>query len=75
MVIALISATGLLLLIKSFGILPGNKFDPNFVSLICFILIFGIYNISLKFFKKKLSTVILILFSAGLGIVFSLILT
>ena len=73
-VIALISATGLVLLIKSIGYTPGEKFSFNLVSAICFVLIFAIYNISLKVYKKKISAVVLILISAVLGIVFSVIL-
>ncbi len=74
-VIALISATGLVLLIKCIGYIPGEKFKFNLVSAICFILIFAIYNASIKIFKKKISAVVLIMISAVLGIVFSVLLT
>lgn len=71
-VIALISATGLVLLMKSIGYVPNGEFKLNMVSLLCFASIFAIYNIAQKVYKKKISAVVLILISAVLGIVFSL---
>ncbi len=73
-VIALISATGLVLLIKCLGYAAGEKFRLNLVSLICFVLIFAIYHITLKVFKKKISAVVLIIISAALGIAVSSVL-
>ena len=73
-VIALITATGFVLLIKCIGYIPNEKFELNLVSAICFLLILAIYNVSLKVFKKKLSAVVLILISAVLGILLSCLL-
>ena len=73
-VIALLSATGLVLLVKCIGYVPGVEFNFNLVSALCFAVIFLIYNISAKFFKKKISAVVLILISAVLGILFSVLL-
>lgn len=71
-VIALITATGFTLLIKCFGFVSLKEFNFNIISAICFVLLFAIYNITAKFAKKKISTIVLILISAVLGILFSI---
>ncbi len=72
-VIALITSTGFVLLIKSFGYVTLKEFNLNLVSVICFALLWIIYFLTQRFFKKKLSAIQLILLSAVFGIVFSLI--
>ncbi len=73
-VIALITATGVTLLIKCIGFIPKQKFNLNLVSVFTFIIIFAVYNIFLRVFKKKLSAIKLIIISAVLGIILSVIL-
>ena len=73
-VMALILSTGILLLVECIGLnIEQMTFDLKLVSTIVFVIIVGVYFIVLKIFKKKLSTIYLIIISAGLGIVFSLI--
>lgn len=73
-VIALILSTGILLLVECIGLnIEQMTFDLKIVSTIVFVLIVGIYFGALKLFKKKLSTIYLIIIAAGLGIIFSLI--
>ena len=73
-VIALILSTGILLLVECIGLnIEQMTFDVKIVSTIVFVLIVGIYFGALKLFKKKLSTIYLIIIAAGLGIIFSLI--
>ena len=72
-VIALITATGVTLLIKCIGFISLKEFEFNPVSTIVLALITAIYFIFNKFTKKKLSTIMLIVISAVLGIVISLI--
>lgn len=72
-VIALITATGFTLLIKCIGFISLKEFEFNPVSTIVLALITAIYFIFNKFTKKKLSTIMLIVISAVLGIVISLI--
>lgn len=71
-VIALITATGVTLLIKCIGFISLKEFEFNPVSTIVLALITAIYFIFNKFTKKKLSTIMLIVISAVLGIVVSL---
>ena len=72
-VIALITATGVTLLIKCIGFISLKEFEFNPVSTIVLALIIAIYFIFNKFTKKKLSTIMLIVISAVLGIGISLI--
>lgn len=73
-VIALITATGVTLLIKCIGYVSLKEFNFNPVSTICFILLTVIYFAYKKLKNKKLSTIILIVISAVLGILVSLLL-
>ncbi len=72
-VIALITSTGFTLLIKCIGFVSLEKFELNTVSLICFLVLTVIYFGFNKLKNKKLSTITLIIISAILGIVISLI--
>lgn len=72
-VIALITSTGVTLLIKCFGYVSLKEFEFNTVSAICFILLSVIYFGYKYLKKKKLSTITLIAISAVLGITVSLI--
>lgn len=72
-VIALITATGFTLLIKCIGFVSLNEFDFNIVSTVCFALLTIIYFAYKKFAKRKLSTILLIVISAVLGMVVSLL--
>lgn len=68
-VTALIFSTGLLLLVECIGV-NISTFDVNLniVSLIVFVLVALSYIIVLKVFKKKISSIQLILIAAALGI-------
>ena len=73
-VVALILSTGLLLLVECIGInLEKMTFDFKMISAIIFVIITSLYLIVLKVFKKKLSSIYLIIISAILGIVLSVI--
>ena len=73
-VVALILSTGLLLLVECIGInLEKMTFDFKMISAIIFVIIASLYLIVLKVFKKKLSSIYLIIISAILGIVLSVI--
>ena len=68
-VTALILSTGLLLLVECIGVnLSTMEINLKLVSLIVFILIALSYIIVLKVFKKKISSIQLILIAAVLGI-------
>ena len=68
-VTALILSTGLLLLVECIGVnIDTKKIDLNIVSIIVFALIALSYIIVLKVFKKKISSIQLILIAAVLGI-------
>lgn len=73
-VIALITATGVTLLIKCIGYISLKEFEFNSVSAICFALLSVIYFGYKYLRKKKLSTITLIIISAALGILVSVIL-
>lgn len=73
-VIALITSTGVTLLIKCFGYISLKEFEFNTVSAICFLALTLIYFGYKYLSRKKLSTITLIVISAVLGIVVSLIL-
>ena len=72
-VIALITATGITLLIKCIGYVSLKEFSFNIVSAICFLILVIIYFAYKKLANKKLSTIMLIVISAVLGIAVSLI--
>ena len=68
-VTALILSTGLLLLVECIGVnIDAKNIDLNIVSIIVFALIALSYIIVLKVFKKKISSIQLILIAAVLGI-------
>ena len=67
-VVALISATGLTLLLTNIGINSFKSIKPNWASIISFIAIAAIYFVVKYAFKKKLSAIQIILISAVLGI-------
>lgn len=73
-VIALITSTGITLLIKCIGYVSLKEFSFNAVSAICFLMLTIIYFGVKQFTKKKISTIKLIIISAILGIVISLLL-
>lgn len=65
---ALILSTGVLLLAKSFGFMVGESFSPDYVSVIIFAMLVGIYFLFRKLFGKKIGSVTLIAVSAVFGI-------
>ena len=67
-VVALISATGLTLLLTNIGVDGLKSINPDWTSIISFIAIAAIYFIVKYAFKKKLSAIQIILISAALGI-------
>lgn len=67
-VIGLILSTGVILFAKMLGYQSLTVFRPNWISMIIFALLIGIYWLALKVFHKKLSAIQLILISAGLGL-------
>ena len=68
-VTALILSTGLLLLVECIGVnVDAKNIDLNIVSIIVFALIALSYIVVLKVFKKKISSIQLILIAAVLGI-------
>lgn len=68
-VTALILSTGLLLLVECIGVnIDTKNIDLNIVSIIVFALIALSYIIVLKVFKKKISSIQLIMIAAVLGI-------
>ncbi len=73
-IVSLILFAGVKLLIKCIGI-DINTFEVsfNYLSIIIFSLIIGIYFLITKVFKRKLSAICIILISAFLGIVLSYI--
>lgn len=72
-VAALIISTGVILLIKALGYVSLSDFSFNLVSVIIFLILAIIYFLFKKINSKKLSSIQLILISAVLGIVISLI--
>lgn len=72
-VIALITATGITLLIKCIGYISLKEFSFNLVSTICFLMLVIAYFGFKKITGKKISTIKLIIISAVLGIAVSLI--
>lgn len=72
-VAALILATGTTLLLGNIGLSGIKSFDFNWVSAIIVACVALIHFLSKKIFKKKLSAIQIILISAVLGVVFSLL--
>ena len=72
-VIGLILSTGMMLIIKCIGFNSVSSFVFDYKSLIVFITIGLIFYLTKILFKKKINTIILIIISAGLGILVSLI--
>lgn len=71
---ALILSTGILLLVECIGVnIELMTFDLKYISAIIFVIITAIYLVFLKCFKKKVSSILLIVISAILGIVLSII--
>jgi len=72
-VVALILSTGSLLLLKTIGYAGLQKFWVDWVSVVILVLLVGIYFGITRLWKKKLSAVKIILLSAGLGVVVSMV--
>ena len=70
---ALIISTGILLLIKAVGFISFSQFKPDFISIIILAILFIIYFVFTGLLKKKVSAIALIVISAVLGIVVSLL--
>lgn len=67
-VVALILSVGVILLAKSLGYVSLHEFSSDIINVIIFALVCAIFWGVKLIFKKKLSTIPLILISAGLGI-------
>lgn len=72
-VIALILSTGLILLAKAIGYVSINQFNFDLLSLLIFLCICAVFYGYKWICGKKLSTIVLILISAFLGITFNII--
>ena len=72
-VVALILSTGSLLLLKTIGYAGVQKFRVDVVSVVILVLLVGIYFGITRLWKKKLSAVKIVLLSAGLGVVVSVV--
>ena len=73
-IVALILFAGITLLIKCLGFnLSSFDINFNYISILIFSLIIGLYFLFIKVFKKKLSSIQIVLISAFLGIVICLI--
>jgi len=72
-VVALILSTGSMLLLKAMGFAGIHKFRVDVISIVILVLLVGMYFGITCFRKKKLSAVKVILLSAGLGIVVSVV--
>lgn len=72
-VVALLLSTGFILLIKSFGYVDVNTFNANPNSMFIFMILCGIYFAHGYLFKRKMSAVMLIIFSALIGILINVI--
>ncbi len=73
-VIALITATGLMLVIKVLGYQSLQQFNLNLTSILTFATLAVSYSVIRYCFKIKVNTILFILSSAVVGIVFSLLL-
>lgn len=67
-VVGLIIPTGGILLLKAIGYVSIKEFSADWISVIIFTLICGIYFVYKKLFKKKMSAVLIIVISAFLGV-------
>lgn len=72
-VVGLLVSTGLIMLMKAIGVIGSSATNINLPSIIIFLLLVAIYFTYKKFFRKKLSAIQIILISAILGIIISLI--
>lgn len=72
-IVALIMSTGFLLLLKIAGMTSNNIFNPDFIQIIIFCIITAVFFIYKKTAKKKMGSVFIIMLSAILGIVISVI--
>ncbi len=73
-IVALLISTGSIFLLGSIGLtLEGMSFKADYVSIVITAILLAVYFGYGKITKKKLSTIPLILLSAGLGIVVSVI--
>lgn len=72
-VVALILSTGTMLLLKAIGFAGLQEFHLDAVSLVILVLLLGSYFAITCLWKKKLSAVKVVLLSAGLGIVVSMV--
>ncbi len=72
-VVALILSTGSLLLLKAIGFAGLQEFRVDVVSVVILVLLVGIYFGITRLWKKKLSAVKIVLLSAGLGVVVSMV--
>lgn len=72
-VVALILSTGSMLLLKAIGFSGLQEFQVDVVALVILVLLLGIYFGITCLWKKKLSAVKVVLLSAGLGIVVSVV--
>lgn len=72
-IVALISSTGIILLAKALGYETLEKINLNIESICSFVTIIVIYNVMNIAFKKKMSSILIILLSAVLGIGFSVL--
>ena len=68
-VVALILSVGVILLAKSLGYVSIHEFSFDFVSITIFAIVCAIFWGAKLIFKKKITTIPLIVISAGLGIV------
>ena len=73
-VVGLIFATGIMLVIKCIGFNSFDSFNFDYHSLIVFVVIAFIFYFTKVIYKKKINTILLIVISAGLGLLISLIL-
>ena len=72
-IVALIMSTGFLLLLKIAGMTSDNVSNPDFIQIIIFCIITAVFFIYKKTAKKKMGSVFIIMLSAILGIVISVI--
>ena len=72
-IVSLILSTGLTLLAKAIGYVSINEFSFAVIPFIIFLLLFAVFYGYKWITKKKMSTILLILFSAGLGIVCNIV--
>ena len=68
-VVALILSVGVILLAKSLGYVSIHEFSFDFVSIVIFAIVCAIFWGAKLIFRKKITTIPLIVISAGLGIV------